>query len=246
MSNLILDFGNSYHKAAILNDGNIEYIASYTSFNLKILHLLERQCDFKHVILSSVVKTDKALENYLNEKYTFTNLTHQTPLPIFNHYQTSDTLGYDRIACAVAANHLFHQHNCLVIQLGTCITYDFINEQKTYLGGSISPGLQMRLKSLHYFTEKLPLVNYTPIDYFIGESTEKSILSGVINGIISECKGIISKYREQYEDIKIILTGGDLALFENSLKNGIFAHPNLVILGLSLILNYNVEYQIKK
>ena len=243
MNTLILDFGNTHQKAAIVDNGKIIFFSKYSSFDLKTLSKIEDEYDFERVILSSVIKEDTLLDTYLHYNYYFLKLSEDTPLPIRNRYNTPHTLGYDRIACAVAANHLFTKKNVLSIQMGTCITYDFINAKNEYVGGSISPGLQMRYDALNHYTQQLPLLTYQVIDYLSGTTTETCIHSGVINGIINECKGIIHAYRTQYPDIEIILTGGDMRYFEKKLIDEINTYPNLVILGLSLILNYNAQYK---
>jgi type III pantothenate kinase len=195
----------------------------------------------EHVILSSVVNDTQEIEKYLAEKYTFVKLSEQTPLPVKNAYKTQHTLGSDRLACAVAAQHYFPNEHVLVLQLGTCITSDFITDEGVYMGGSISPGMEMRFKALHHFAGKLPLVEYQNIDYVTGKTTQESILSGVVNGITAECNYLIENYKSEYPCLKVIVTGGDLKAFENAIKGEFVAFANLVISGLDLILYYNVE-----
>jgi len=243
LNKLILDFGNSLHKAAVVDNGNMVFFSNYPSFNLNTLKQLEKDFQFKNVILSSVIQADKILEEYLHKHYSLLKLSEKTALPIINQYQSPETLGYDRIACAVAANHLFPQHSVLTIQFGSCITFDLVNAQKTYTGGSIAPGLKMRFNALHQFTQNLPLLEYKPIDFLVGTNTEESILSGVINGIVNESNGIINAYRERYPNLKVIVSGGDSSYFEKLLIDEIITYPNIVMLGLSLILNHNVEKQ---
>ncbi|NLE63468.1 MAG: type III pantothenate kinase [Bacteroidales bacterium] len=243
LNKLILDFGNSLHKAAVVDNGNMVFFSNYPSFNLNALKQLEKEFQFKNVLLSSVIQADNILEEYLHKHYSFLKLSEKTPLPIINQYQSPETLGYDRIACAVAANHLFPQHSVLTVQFGSCITFDLVNAQKAYKGGSIAPGLKMRFNALHQFTQKLPLLDYKPIDFLVGTNTEESILSGVINGIVNECNGIINAYHERYPNLKVIVSGGDSSYFDKLLNDEIITYPNLVMLGLSLILNHNVEKQ---
>jgi len=162
-----------------------------------------------------------------------------TLLPITLNYKTLETLGKDRIALAVAAAQLYPHKNVLIIDAGTCITYDFIDKHKEYQGGSISPGIQMRFKALNTFTDKLPLINPTDNVELLGKSTSESISSGVMNGVYSEIDGIIDKYKINFPDIEVILTGGDIIYFDKKLKNNIFANSNLVLKGLNMILDYN-------
>jgi type III pantothenate kinase len=144
----------------------------------------------------------------------------------------------------VGANLYFPNQDVLVIDAGTCIKYDFVNKANAYLGGSISPGLQMRFKALHTLTEKLPLVQpVLNVDYLIGSSTEEAILSGVLNGCIAEIDGIIQQYKSNYKNLKVVLSGGDSIYFDKTLKNSIFASPNIVLEGLNAILDYNVDKQ---
>ena len=151
------------------------------------------------------------------------------------------TLGKDRIAAVIGAQSLLPAKNLLVIDAGSCITYDFLTGDRHYLGGAISPGVQMRLRSMNNYTNKLPLLSWEGVErpQSIGRTTITSMLSGVINGIIGEMKSFIFEYEQQYERLKIVLTGGDSIFFEKELKNGIFADPNLVLKGLNEILIYN-------
>ncbi len=239
--NLILDFGNTYQKAAVVAEGEIIYLLSESCIDMKIIQIIRKQYKIKNAILSSVVHHDKNIDAYLSNNYNFIHLSPETPTPLEKSYKTSQTLGSDRMACAVAAHHFFKENDVLIIQLGTCITSDFVTKDGVYKGGSISPGLDMRFASLHHFSAKLPLIEYREIDYITGSSTEESILSGVINGIAAECNYLIEQYKEKYPLLKIILTGGSLKKIENTIKSEIITFPNLVISGLDLILNHNVK-----
>ncbi len=175
-------------------------------------------------------------------KHKFLALSHTTPLPLENLYKTPETLGKDRIAAIVATSINYKGENVLVIDMGTCVTYDFLNANNQYLGGAISPGFEMRFKALNTFTGKLPKVEYkqdTP--ELIGNSTKNSILSGVFNGLKHEIQETINQYNLQYNNLKVVLTGGDIKLFDLEPKNRIFADKFLVLKGLNEILNYNAE-----
>ena len=239
--NLVFDFGNTCQKAAVVADGDILYLASEVCIELKHIKEICEQYQIKNVILSSVVHHNKEIDDYLSANYNFIRFSCETPVPVANNYQTIGSLGSDRLACAVAAHHFFNEEDVLVLQLGTCITSDFITKDGVYEGGSISPGLDMRFAALHHFSAKLPLVEYKDIDFIIGSSTEKSILSGVINGITAECNYIIEQYNNKYPQLKVILTGGNVKKIEGTIKGKILAFPHLVISGLDLILNYNVK-----
>ena len=179
------------------------------------------------------------MEEVLARSKKFLPLTFQTPTPFKNLYQTPSTLGKDRIAAVAGAFSLYPNRNVLVIDAGTCITYDFLTDKGEYLGGGISPGIRMRFKAMHTFTGKLPLIEPDEYDGLIGRSTRESMLSGVYNGVISELNGLISLYQEQFGDIMVIITGGDHEFLHNKLKISIFAAPDLVLLGLNEIFDYN-------
>jgi type III pantothenate kinase len=168
-------------------------------------------------------------------------LDHATSLPITNQYATPSTLGMDRLAGVCGATQLFPDENTLVIDAGTCVKFDFVDKHKNYLGGAISPGLSMRFRAVHAFTSRLPMLVPANDPELIGNSTETSIQSGVINGMVEEIDGIIVRYQKKYPDLKVILSGGDGAFFENKLKASIFASPNVVLIGLNSILIYNVD-----
>ncbi len=238
--NLVIDFGNTFTKLAVFEKNDM--IAYFQFDQLTVKQLMEigiKYPSIKSAIISSVVDYSVEIKHFLEKKYSFFELGSDTPVPIVNKYRSPKTLGKDRIAAVVAASSLYPDQNILVIDAGSCITYDFINDKKEYLGGSISPGLRMRLKAMHAFTKKLPLVDFKKIDYFIGSTTEESILSGAYHGWISEIEGIIGDYRNNYENLTIILSGGDYIYFDKRLKNNIFALPNIVMVGLNIILEFN-------
>jgi len=240
---LIIDVGNTLTKVAIFTSNQI---IEQTSVKELTDHLI-LQIKIKHnptcAIMSSVGKPDDNLLNLLKKHFEFFELTHNTPVPIRNNYATPETLGKDRLAAVVGAYNLFPGQNCLIIDAGTCITYDFLDSLGIYQGGAISPGINLRFKSLHTFTNRHPLVNHRNFTGLIGKSTEDSILSGVINGTMAEIEGIIEKYNNEYTNLVVVLTGGDRNYFDKKLKNSIFAVPNLVLKGLNEILDFNVKKQ---
>ena len=190
-------------------------------------------------IISDVSGTTTDLVKELKENMDVIYITGETPVPLQMNYSTPETLGPDRIAAAVYGKKMFPDNNVLIIQTGTCITYEFVSKEGEYSGGSISPGIDMRLKSMNTFTAKLPLVKKQEIDYLIGNTTQESVLSGVINGCIAEIDGIIDQYRKNFSDIKVVAGGGDIFFFDKKLKNRIFATENLVLKGLNEILKFN-------
>lgn len=159
-------------------------------------------------------------------------------------YESPDTLGMDRLAAVCGAKTLFPNENCLVVDFGTCITYDFIDSKRNYLGGAITPGMQMRFMSMNSYTESLPLIKEVSVDVAtIGKTTEESMVAGVMLGIVGEVEKFSALYGEEYENLKVIFCGGDTNRFETITKDPIFAAPNLVLVGLNSILTYNNEEQ---
>src|SRR6478609_8422396 len=237
--NLVIDYGNSSAKVGIFDHHELVRKEVFTKPGLLQNFLENFSADY--IIVSSVT-TDASLVSVwakqVKEKYI---LTHALPLPIKNGYATPMTLGVDRIAGVCGAHQLFPNRNALVIDLGTCVTYDFIDKESVFLGGGISPGLSMRFEAVHAFTAKLPLVQMVENASLIGNSTETCIQSGVLNGMIEELNGIISRYQEKFDDLQVILCGGDARFFENKVKGSIFALPELVLSGLNSILIYNVK-----
>ncbi|MBL3657014.1 type III pantothenate kinase [Fulvivirga sediminis] len=234
--NLIIDFGNTSIKAALFDGPRL--IETYTGISTEHLIKLSKENNPEYLIVSSVTKSQLEVSNLLGADIIY--LSSSLPLPFQINYKTPQTLGLDRIAGIAGAQELFPNQNVLVIDLGTCITYDLIDSKNVYHGGGISPGLKMRFKSLHNFTAKLPLIEPTNEFELIGQSTKESILSGVINGMISEIDGIIRMYTDKFAHLRIIMCGGDAKFFENRIKANIFVAPELVLMGLNRILLYNV------
>ena len=235
MLKLTIDQGNTSTKVALFEEEKLLQKMSEVDFGDVSKYVKEAD----RVILSSV----KSKSEYINLSHShFISLTTDTPVPIENRYLTPKTLGKDRLALAVGAYHLYPNQDVLILDMGTCLTYDFLNAKGQYLGGSISPGLSMRFNALHHFTDGLPLVNQQDSPSLIGDTTDDSILSGVINGMSSEIDGIIQRYINNYPNIKIIITGGDANFFDKGLKNTIFASPDLLMIGLNKILDYNEAY----
>ena len=242
---LTIDIGNTLQKAAVFSeDGKMLFFQEKEQLAESDLQSLVEEFAAGDSILSSVGEEATDLKLFLKKDCNLLIFNHTTPLPIRIKYKTPETLGLDRIANAVAANALFPNENVLSIQAGTCLVMDFVTKDAEYLGGSISPGLDMRFTALHHFTKRLPLVGREGTRPLVGKSTEESIRSGVVNGLADEVNGAIERYREQYGESKIILTGGNKNDLEKSIKSTIFAAPNLVLFGLYKILAFNVEAHI--
>jgi type III pantothenate kinase len=239
--NLIVDIGNSRIKIAIFNKDELIYneVITNDSFVETAINLIEK-FNCKNAIISAVGILNKSEIDQIKAKIKVIELNPTTKIPFFNNYATPKTLGVDRIALVAAAVSKYQNQNVLIIDAGTCITFDFVNASKNYLGGAISPGIEMRYKSLNKFTKKLPLLMREEAANLIGTSTETCIHSGVINGVISEIDSIIAKYRKKNKDLTVVLTGGDANFLSNRLKNGIFANPFFLLEGLNTILTFNI------
>lgn len=244
MNNLVIDIGNSLVKIAVFTDRNLIYKETFLQPDLFKIRQIIQKHQVNNSILCSVIPDFAEVENLLKTLTRYIRFSIQTDLPIQNQYQTKDTLGSDRLAALMGARQINPEQNTLVIDAGTCITYDLIDHQNRYFGGSISPGINMRFKALHTFTGKLPHVTFdAKFTDLIGKDTQGSILSGVINGVLAEVRGIIEKYCQQYPEMSIVLCGGDADFFENHLKNSIFAHnfslqPDLVLIGLNEVIHH--------
>jgi type III pantothenate kinase len=239
LMNLVIDNGNSASKVGIFDHENLMEKLTMKEDELK--GFLSSKT-FEHVIASSVRTDAEELLSWVNANGLKMKLNYRLPLPIKNLYKTPETLGVDRLAAVCGAQQLFESENCLVIDAGTCITYDMLDKQGAYHGGAISPGLRMRFQALHTLTARLPLISPVDRPQLIGNSTETCIQSGVIHGLIAELNGVIHEYESKFSDLQVVLCGGDALFFENKLKASIFASPELVLVGLNSILIYNVNH----
>lgn len=217
-----------------------EYLST-KKLQKELLLFFKKNNNRPKIVLASVGHLDAALHEWLQTNTDLTQITHTTLLPLSNKYKTPHTLGIDRLAVAAGATIQYPNTARLIIDAGTCITYDFVNANDEYLGGSISPGLQLRYKALNDYTAKLPLLEMEDISYYIGQNTHESIQSGVINGIVAEIDNIIDRYKKDYADLTIILTGGDTVFLAKRLKNIIFANPNFLSESLNHIYQYIIE-----
>ena len=243
--NLVIDFGNTFAKFALFEKENQAELKVFSKIQIyemiDYLETLKESGNVDAVIASAVIDYPGKIYKYLKRNFNFLEFTSKTPVPVINQYKTPETLGKDRLAAVIGANFLYPEKNILVIDAGTCITYEFINKHKEYPGGSISPGIKIRLEAIHNFTEHLPLIKPKDFDTLIGQNTEESILSGILNGIRAEADGIIERYKNECGEIIVILTGGDTKFFDKKLKSSIFVVPNLVLIGLNVILNFNAK-----
>lgn len=238
--NLIIDIGNTRVKIAVFEQ---EEIVEQSVFKIEELlqkiHSLQLKYSIQKGIVSSVVDLSNTIIDKLSKEMNFLLLSNTINVPFKNNYKTPKTLGLDRIALVAGAIKKYPKRNCLIIDAGTCVTYDFLDEQGVYHGGAISPGLKMRYNSLFDYTSKLPKLSLNTPNAIIGSDTESSIHSGVVNGIVFEIDGVINQYKYEYQDLTVVLTGGDNNFLSKQLKNSIFATQNLVLEGLNIILNFN-------
>jgi type III pantothenate kinase len=239
MKTLCVDLGNTRMKAALFIEDQLaeSFVLEDDGFE-SIKEIIER-CMPDKSILSSVIHHNINIEGTLNEYTQFHKLSHLTKLNFTVPVGKPETMGADRLALAAAAVHQFPGKNNLVIGLGSCITYNFINKNKEFLGGGISPGSAMRLKSLHDYTALLPIVEKDWNFPLVGYDTKTNILSGVLLGMAKEIEGIIGAYAEKYGNFNALLTGGDCTYFARLLKNKIFADPDLLFKGLYAISETN-------
>jgi type III pantothenate kinase len=237
--NLIVELGNTSWKLAIFDEGEMITQRSCQKLTVNEIRHFCSKYTIHRAMLSSVVKVPKPLYNFLLKNYSLSEFGGDTRLPLVNRYETPANLGRDRLACALAGACMFPGSPVLTVDAGTCIKFDFVTAEGEYLGGAISPGIQMRLQSMHILTAKLPLVKPVKSVELIGKNTKGSLLSGAINGALAEVDGIIDRYRMEFKELQVVLTGGDMVYFEGKLKNRIFAEPHLVLQGLNQILEYN-------
>ena len=239
--NLIIDIGNTRSKLAVFEmDIVVEIFVVKTSEIVKELKKITSKHLVSHSIISTVVNIADNITKEIVDLVNPLQLTSEVKIPFKNLYATPKTLGVDRIALVAAAVKKYSNKNVLVIDAGTCITFDFVSKDKEYLGGAISLGIMMRYKALHEFTSKLPLLSLKELSSFIGNDTNSSIHSGVINGVCNEIDGVINQYKKMHQDLTVVLTGGDTIFLAKQLKSIIFANPNFVLEGLHTVLTYNL------
>ena len=236
---ICFDFGNTRLKAAIFKENELLEIAILSKGDEAEVAELIHKWSPKKSILSSVVHHDKGIETLLSAKTSFHLLGPSSVINFTSPVGKPETIGADRLAIIAAAVDKFPQQHSLAISLGTCITYNFVNNQHQFLGGSISPGMQIRFKAMHEQTALLPLITPSSEFTLVGYDTKTNLLSGVILGIAAEIDGIIGAYEQKYAKFNVLLTGGDICYFAPHLKKRIFADQNLLFKGLYAICEKN-------
>lgn len=238
-STLCFDFGNTRKKVAVFEGKEIVKTLVLQDDTLSTIESLIDAYKPKRSILSSVINHNQEVETILKDRTRFHLLTYNSKLPITSPVGKPETIGADRLAIASGGVHFYPDKNLLLIGLGTCVTLNFVNKYKELVGGSISPGLQMRLKSLQYYTAKLPLVAPKTDVPLMGYDTDTNILSGVILGMAYELDGFIAAYAERFDNFNVVLTGGDMQHLASHMKSRIFADPELIFKGLYAISEVN-------
>ena len=238
---LAIDIGNTRIKAAVFKESTLIDVLFFDQKELisKIDFILDKFEKITTMVIASVGNLKKTDFLKYSSKITVFYITNKDKFPFTNLYSTPETLGIDRMVLACGAVLQFPNQNRLVIDAGTCITYDFIDSNNNYLGGAISPGINLRYEALHQYTAKLPLLSRKYPENFIGNSTHDSIHSGVVQGVIHEIDGFIAQYKEQYAKFIIILTGGDAEFLAERLKNTIFANSNFLLESMNQTFQYN-------
>lgn len=239
MKTLCLDFGNTRMKAAIFENGNLEQTFALNDDGLGQIKGILQEHQPEKSILSSVIHHNPLINELLSSNTSFHLLNHLTKLNFTVPVGKPETVGADRLALSAAVVHFYPGKNNLVVGLGSCITYNFINKFNQFLGGSISPGLEMRFRAMHEQTALLPLIEKDWNFPLVGYDTKTNLLSGVIMGMAKEIEGIVAAYEEKYSNFNVVLTGGDCTYFERLLKKKIFADPNLLYKGLYAISETN-------
>jgi type III pantothenate kinase len=239
MVTLCFDFGNTRLKYAVFDNEVLRLTAAVAEDTVEEVAGLLDKYQPQKTILSSVINHNEAIEEVLQKRTSFHKLSFRSLLPFTTPVGKPETIGAERLALCAAAVQLFPQKNNLVIALGTCITYNFINKFHEFIGGGISPGMDMRFKSLNIFTALLPVIKEDWNFPLIGYDTRTNILSGVIMGMAKEIDGFIDAYSARYGNFNVLLTGGNCTYFVPHLKNQIFADPDLLFKGLYAISECN-------
>jgi type III pantothenate kinase len=236
---LCFDFGNTRKKVAVFNKAELDKVVVLKDDTEESIQQLIDEYKPQQSILSSVIEHNPGMETLLTANTAFHKLSHLTKLAFTTPVGKPETIGADRLALCAAAVRFYPTKNNLVIGMGTCITYNFINKYHEFLGGGISPGLEMRLRAMSQFTAKLPLIKPSANVPLMGYDTNTNLLSGAVLGMAKEIDGFIDAYKEKYGNFNVVLTGGDIVYLASHLKNKIFADPDLIFKGLYAISEVN-------
>ncbi len=244
MSNLVIDIGNTRTKVAVFDQNTLIYSESSNTLSLDAIDMLLERYSIKKSMISSVAQDEHELANFLQQKSQFYKFHTGILGKVKSYYTSQNTLGLDRWASVLACSVLYPEKNTLIIDAGTCITYDFLNNQNEFMGGNISPGIEMRFQALHQFTGRLPLLHteHTKEWPQLGTNTESALGSGVYRGVLQEIEGYIHQQNNLFPNTNIVFTGGDSIFLTKQFKNSIFApqivhEPHLVLIGLNEAIN---------
>lgn len=242
MQNLSIDIGNTFTKIAVFDNREIIHFKRFVGFGSAELELVLKDFKIDNSIISTVDEDIEALELYLKKHTNYIRFSTNLSNGVLNKYKTPQTLGLDRWAAVLAAKNIAQATTCLVIDAGTCITYDVLEKDCSYNGGSISPGINMRFRAMHEFTGRLPLITFSSEESIPqGNTTETAMKNGVLQGVIHEIEGFIANNNKKTTALKVVLTGGDAAFLYKQLQNSIFAaqiiiEPYLVLKGLNEVI----------
>jgi type III pantothenate kinase len=238
--NLVLDIGNTRTKLGLFRENLLVEQAIWLDWTLEELESYGKQTGVEHIIISSVAEPDSRMLESLRRNFEATELTHQTPLPFLNTYQTPLTLGKDRLAGVAGAMAKFEGEHCLVVDCGTCIKYDLITLEGVYHGGNIAPGATMRLKAMRHFTARLPEAPMVMPEDWIGSNTETALQNGALKGAALEIEGFARLFAQKASPLRVVLTGGDAGFFVQHLDiHNLVIEKDLTLIGLNHILNFN-------
>ncbi len=239
MTTLCFDFGNTRLKVAVFKSNILHEERFLADDSDTTIQALVDEYKPARSILSSVINHQPGIETLLAAQTEFHKISHLTKINFTTPVGKPESIGADRLALISAAVHYFPQKNSLVIALGSCITYNFINQYHQFLGGAITPGMDMRFKSMHDYTAKLPLATADWNFPLIGYDTKTNLQSGVIIGIVNEIEGFIGKYEEKFGNFNVVLTGGNSTYFASQLKYKIFADHHFLFKGLYALSEIN-------
>lgn len=239
MTTFCLDFGNTRKKSVVYENETIIYSQVFTQNIIAEVEAIIQQYQPQSSILSSVVLDNLGVDDILKTKTHFHQLNFTSKLPITTPVGKPETIGSDRLAICSGAVAMFNNYHILAIGLGSCITYNFINNQCEFLGGSISPGMNMRFKAMNDYTALLPIIKAEHQFPLVGYDTKTNLLSGVLLGLAKEIDGIVEMYKTKYENLKVVLTGGDADFFIQHLQQNIAYNKNLLFDGLLQISKLN-------
>lgn len=238
---LAVDAGNSRVKVGLFTDNQAhpESVHVFKNAKTKLREFL-LQHQKEALIFSSVsgLAMEEVVPAELSKKV---KLDHLTPLPFVSQYASQETLGTDRMANAAALSTLYKGKKAICIDSGTCLKFDYVDEKGHYHGGSIAPGLNMRMKAMHEFTGRLPLFEVEKNTPLTGQSTRESMLAGGVTGFKAEVREMVNLYRQQYPELTIVITGGDMWFLQDALKNNIFAEKDFTLIGLNSILMHLIH-----